>query len=98
MPNAKKDYQTKEKVVLQKQPIVDALAERIKNAEVGILVVTHDLQLALDCAGYAMLLHEGRIAAAGDPADILTPETLSPVYGCPFRRFDCAGRPVILPE
>ena len=38
--------------------------------EVGILVVTHDLQLALDCAGYAMLLHEGRIVAAGAPSDI----------------------------
>jgi len=66
--------------------------------EVGILIVTHDLQLALDCAGFAMLLHDGRIAAAGDPADVLTPETLEPVYGCPFRRFDCGGRPVILPE
>ena len=66
--------------------------------EVGILVVTHDLQLALNCAGYVMLLHGGRIAAAGNPADVLTPETLSPVYGCPFRRFECGGRPVILPE
>lgn len=66
--------------------------------EIGILVVTHDLQLALDCAGYAMLLHGGRIAAEGAPADILTPETLAPVYGCPFRRFECEGRPVILPE
>ena len=62
------------------------------------MVVTHDLQLALDCAGYAMLLHEGRITAEGNPSDILTPETLLPVYGCPFRRFDCGGRPVILPE
>ena len=67
-------------------------------SDVGILVVTHDLQLALDCAGYVMLLHDGRIAAAGDPADVLSPETLTPVYGCPFRRFECAGRPVILPE
>ena len=67
-------------------------------SDIGILVVTHDLQLALDCAGYVMLLHEGRISAAGSPSDVLTPETLTPVYGCPFRRFECAGRPVILPE
>ena len=66
--------------------------------EVGILIVTHDLQLALDCAGHVMLLHAGRIAAAGNPADVLTPETLEPVYGCPFRRFDCDGRPAILPN
>ena len=66
--------------------------------EVGILIVTHDLQLALDCAGYVMLLHAGRIAAAGAPAEVLTPETLEPVYGCPFRLFDCGGRPAILPN
>ncbi len=66
--------------------------------EVGILIVTHDLQLTLDCAGYVMLLHAGRIAAAGVPADVLTPETLEPVYGCPFKRFDCGGRPAILPD
>ena len=66
--------------------------------EVGILLVTHDLQLALDCAGYVMLLHDGRIAAAGAPAEVPTPETLEPVYGCAFRRFDCGGRPAILPE
>ena len=66
--------------------------------EVGILIVTHDLQLALDCAGYVMLLHDGRIAAAGAPADVLNPETLEPVYGCSFRCFDCGGRPAILPE
>lgn len=66
--------------------------------EVGVLIVTHDLQLALEYAGQAMLLHEGRIFASGAPADVLAPETLAPVYGCAFRRFDCGGRPVILPE
>ena len=50
MPNAKKDYQTKEKVVLQKQPIVDALAERIKNAEAGVLVDYRGITVAEDTA------------------------------------------------
>ena len=67
-------------------------------SDVGILVVTHDLQLALDCGGYVMLLHGGCIAAAGNPVDVLTPEILTPVYGCSFRRFECGGRPAILPE
>ena len=66
--------------------------------EVGILIVTHDLQLALDCARHVMLLHDGCIAAAGTPAEVLNPETLEPVYGCAFRRFDYGGRPAILPE
>ena len=66
--------------------------------EVGVLIVTHDLQLALEYAGYAMLLHEGKIFASGAPDVVLTPEKLAPVYGCAFRRFDCERRPVILPE
>jgi len=66
--------------------------------ETGVLIVTHDLQLALEYAGYAMLLHEGRLFASGAPADVLTPDALAPVYGCAFRRFDCGPRPVILPE
>jgi len=66
--------------------------------ETGVLIVTHDLQLALEYAGYVMLLHEGRLFASGAPADVLTPDALAPVYGCAFRRFDCGPRPVILPE
>ena len=57
----------------------------------------HDLQSGLDGTGRVLHLHAGRIAAAGTPADVLTPETLEPVYGCPFKRFDCGGRPAILP-
>jgi iron complex transport system ATP-binding protein len=54
-----------------------------RNAETGltVVVVTHDLNLAaLYCRSLAVL-HEGRIAALGAPADILKPEFLGTVYG-----------------
>ena len=45
-----KNYVTKEKVVALKQPIVDALAERIKTAEAGILVDYKGITVAEDTA------------------------------------------------
>jgi iron-chelate-transporting ATPase len=48
-------------------------------AAVGI--VLHDLDHAARVADTLVLLHAGRIHAAGDPLDVLTAEHLSEVYG-----------------
>jgi iron complex transport system ATP-binding protein len=47
----------------------------------GVLVVLHDLTLAARFCDRLMALHEGRIAAEGDPRAVLTPKLLSQVYG-----------------
>ncbi|MDR6866766.1 iron complex transport system ATP-binding protein [Microbacterium resistens] len=44
-------------------------------------VVLHDLDHAAAVADHVVLLHRGRVHAAGDPADVLTAENLSLVYG-----------------
>lgn len=44
-------------------------------------VVMHDLQQAAVIADEIVLLSEGRVVAAGAPADVLTPELLLQVYG-----------------
>jgi iron-chelate-transporting ATPase len=48
-------------------------------AAVGI--VLHDLDHAVRVADTLLLLHAGRVHAAGDPLDVLTAEHLSEVYG-----------------
>ena len=48
-------------------------------------VVLHDLNHAAAVADQVVLLHHGRVHAAGAPVDVLTAEHLSAVYGIPVR-------------
>ena len=48
---------------------------------VAALLIVHDLNLAAGCCDRLLLLGQGRIAACGTPAQVLTPDTLRQVYG-----------------
>jgi iron complex transport system ATP-binding protein len=45
-----------------------------------VILVTHDLNLALHCATRVLVMDQGRLAADGKPAEVLTPAVLEPVY------------------
>jgi len=45
------------------------------------LAVFHDLNLAAQYCDRLLLLHEGRIQAAGTPEEVVTPENVARVYG-----------------
>jgi iron complex transport system ATP-binding protein len=46
-----------------------------------VLAVLHDLNLAASFAPRVVLLLDGRVAADGEPGDVLTPETIERVFG-----------------
>ena len=48
----------------------------------GILMVTHDLDLALRYADRVVLLKEGRVVSAGAPDETMSEENLASAYGC----------------
>ena len=50
-----------------------------------VLVITHHLNLAARYADHLVLLDEGRVAAAGAPAAVLTREKIEAVYRWPVR-------------
>jgi iron complex transport system ATP-binding protein len=54
------------------------------NAEqgIGVLLVSHDLDLAAAVCDRLLLLHAGRVARLGAPGEVLEPALLSEVYGC----------------
>lgn len=58
--------------------------ERIRglaDSGIGVLLSTHDPDQALLCANRVAMLHEGRLLACGDAADVMTAEQLQKLYG-----------------
>ncbi|GAA3446474.1 ABC transporter ATP-binding protein [Planomonospora venezuelensis] len=49
--------------------------------DVAVGVVLHDLNQAAELADHVVLLHRGRVRADGPPAEVLTEELLTDVYG-----------------
>jgi iron complex transport system ATP-binding protein len=64
---------------------------------IGVLMASHDLNLAAAFADRIILLHEGKIAAEGKPAEVLEPAILQRVYGLPMKRFENGERPTVIP-
>jgi iron-chelate-transporting ATPase len=66
----------------------------------AIGVVLHDLDQAATVADHVVLLHDGRVRAAGQPAEVLTADHLSEVYGLPIdvSRDPATGRVRIEPR
>ena len=60
------------------------LAEYLRSLreKCGILMVTHDLGLALRHADRVLLLSSGEVVASGSAAEVMTPENLERAYGC----------------
>lgn len=78
-----------------------ALMQRLRElAQTGlaVLVVLHELDLAARYADEAWLMDQGRLVASGPWQDVLTPESLEPVYGLSLQsiRDENGGRPILV--
>jgi len=49
-----------------------------------VVMVSHDLNLAALFASRILLVKEGKVVKSGSPTEILVPENLQEVYGCPM--------------
>ena len=63
-----------------------------------VIVALHDLSLAARFCHSIVLMHEGRVVAAGTPQDVLTVEHLAAVYRIDARVATLDGVPVVLPR
>jgi iron complex transport system ATP-binding protein len=75
--------------------LLDALARR----DQAILVVSHQLNLVARFAHRVVLLHDGRVAASGSPAEVMRGDVLERVYDWPLvvTRDPAVGAPALLP-
>jgi iron complex transport system ATP-binding protein len=63
------------------------------------LIALHDLNLAARFADRIIVLHGGRIAADGTPAEVLTPQVIADVWRVQARiEQDHDGTPMVIPE
>lgn len=63
----------------------------------AVVVSIHDLNLASRYSDKIILLHKGRIDAAGQPIEVLTPENVRVVYGVDVAVHNHSGIPYIIP-
>ncbi|KAB1103582.1 ABC transporter ATP-binding protein [Micromonospora chalcea] len=57
------------------------LLHLVRRSQVTALAALHDLNLAVMFCDTVVVLHHGRVVAAGPPARVLTPALLADVYG-----------------
>ena len=84
---------------LRHQADLAAMLRRLADEEgLGVLMASHDLNLAAGVADRLVLLHGGGVAASGPPDAVLTPAVLEPAYGVRVGLAQTpAGRPVVFP-
>jgi iron complex transport system ATP-binding protein len=63
-----------------------------------VIAVLHDLTLSAQYADHLVVMGDGRIAAEGRPAEVLTEELLWQVFGLRATVVDVGGAPVVVPD
>ena len=69
----------------------------VDRSGLGVLMITHDLNLAARFADSLLLLSDGSAVASGAPGDVLTRDTVERVFGWPVALQTVEGRPHMVP-
>ena len=78
--------------------VLDLRKEMCRGRGLTVGVALHDLNLAVQYCDRLFLLHDGAIKAEGTPAQVVTQENISEVYGAGSAVYEIDGLPAILPR
>ncbi|NRF85390.1 ABC transporter ATP-binding protein [Burkholderia gladioli] len=70
--------------------VMHVLRELTRERGIATVVVLHDINAAMRACDRAMLLHRGRIERFGEPAEVVTSESLAEVFGVRARIEPCS--------
>ena len=70
------------------------LVRSLHEAGKTVIMVLHDLSLALEYADHVILMDQGRIAAQGSPQEIISAGVLDEVFHIRTRQFSADGKPI----
>jgi len=79
--------------------VLDLLTDLNRDRGTTIVMVLHDLNLAARYSEHLIAMAQGSVYAAGEPADVLTPDMVEAVFGLTAKIIDdpVSGRPLMLP-
>ena len=72
-----------------------ALMKTLREYGRTVIIVLHDLSLAVQYCDNVVVMFDGKILQQGAAAEIMQPELLSEVFGVPFVKFEREGRTYI---
>lgn len=82
----------------QAAQLASIFRQRARQNDTGILVIVHDLNLAISLCDDIVLLKDGRVIASGSPTSVLSPSTLTHAYGRGLACYEHDGRLIVLPS
>ncbi len=77
--------------------VMDVLRSEAKRG-VGVVIVMHDLSLAMRSCDKLVLLHKGRILAAGTPKDVLTDEHVATAFNVRMAKWNDGTSDYLVPH
>lgn len=77
--------------------LFELVLDLVATQGLGVLMITHDLNLAARFADSLLLLEGGRPVASGAPVDVLTQQTVETVFSWPVAMRTVDGRPQMIP-
>jgi iron complex transport system ATP-binding protein len=79
--------------------LLDLLTESNREHGTTVVMVLHELNLAARYADHLVVVDGGRIAAAGEPSDVLTAQTVGAAFGldCVVAEDPVSRSPMIVP-
>lgn len=76
--------------------VVEAITRATRERQLITLVVVHDINLALGFSQQVVVLHNGRLAAAGPALEVINQQLLRDVYGVDGRLEQVRSRPLVM--
>jgi len=85
---------------IKHQLIIMRIARDFARRGGGVIAILHDLNLTAMFADQVVLMHKGRVAAAGAPAEVLNDDMIEEVFDCALRvgALPTGNIPFILPQ
>lgn len=77
------------------QKAVDDVIAALCAAGLSVIASSHDLNHSLQHADRVWLMNRGQVVAQGEPAKVLTPQRLTPLYQITFRQIQLEGRTLL---